>query len=88
VTIDERVRAIEKRCGKRIVLRGVRTNKAHFRGRLTERHRHIVLEYRDDKPGDFWHYKIIEELLDLVEKRSGNIILYEGEYQYVEVPVK
>jgi hypothetical protein len=88
VTIDDRIRKLEKLRGKRIVLRGVRTSNKHFRGRLVERHGYIVLEYRDDQPGYFWHYEIIEELLGLVEKRSGNIILYEGDYQYMEVPVR
>ena len=86
--MDDRISKLEELCGKRIVLRGVRTSNKHFRGRLVERNGYIVLEYRDDQPGYFWHYKIIEELLDLVEKRSGNIILYEDDYQYVEVPLQ
>ncbi len=86
--IDERIRKLERLRGKRIVLRGVRTNNAQFRGRLVERNGYIVIEYRDDKPGYFWHYEIIEELLDLVEKGSRNIILYEGDYQYMDVPLK
>ncbi len=86
--IDERIRKLERLRGKRIVLRGVRTNNAQFRGRLVERNGYIVIEYRDDKPGYFWHYEIIEELLDLVEKGSCNIILYEGDYQYMDVPLK
>ena len=86
--IDERIRKLEQLRRKRIVLRGVRTNDPHFRGRLLERKSYIVLEYRDDKPGYFWQYEIIEELLDLVEKESSNIILYEGDYQYVDVPLK
>jgi len=86
--IDQRIRKLERLRGKRIVLRGVRTNNAQFRGRLVERNGYIVIEYRDDKPGYFWHYEIIEELLDLVEKGSRNIILYEGDYQYMDVPLK
>lgn len=88
MNIDERVRRLERLRGKRIVLRGMRTTNAHFRGRLIERNGYIVLQYRDDRPGYFWHYEIIEELLDLVEKQSGSITLYDGDYQYMEVPVK
>jgi len=86
--LRQRVRAVERAAGRRIVLRNVRTSDPSFRGRIVRRPGYIVLEYRDDQPGYFWHVAIIEELLRLVELGAGSLTLYEGDRQYVEVPLE
>ncbi|MFQ6132585.1 MAG: hypothetical protein ACE5R4_11155 [Armatimonadota bacterium] len=86
--LGERVRAVERATGKRIVLRNVRTCDPSFRGRIAHRPGYVVLEYRDDQPGYFWHVPIVEELLRLVELGAGSVTLYEGDRQYVEVPLR
>jgi hypothetical protein len=85
MNVEERIRRIEKERGKKVILRGVRVPDARFRGRIVERPRCIVLEYRDDEPGYFWHYEIIEELLDAVERGIKNVTLFEGDYQFMEL---
>jgi hypothetical protein len=82
--IDERLASLERRLGKRLLLRGVRTPDAAFRGRVAERAHCLVIEYRDDLPGFFWHYEIIEELLDRVERGERSFTVFEGGVSYAE----
>jgi len=84
--LEQRIKAIEAHLGKRIILCGVRVPGSGFRGRITERRRHVVLEYRDTTPGFFWHYEIIEELLTYVEQGRGSATIFEGNIQYVIGP--
>lgn len=86
--LRERVLTAERATGKRIVLRNVRTADPSFRGRIVRRPGYVVLEYRDDQPGYFWHVPIVEELLRLVELGAGSVTLYEGDRQYVELPLE
>ncbi|MFQ6097129.1 MAG: hypothetical protein ACE5O2_05320 [Armatimonadota bacterium] len=86
MTIEERIRQIEEDRGKKLILRGIRTPNPRFRGRIIERPRYIVVEYRDDEPGYFWHYDIIQDLLDAIERRVTNVTLFEGGFQFVELP--
>lgn len=79
MTLDERLRAAERRLGKRIVLRGVRDPDPQWRGRLTERPSHFLLEYRDATVGFFWHHDIIRELLDLLEQGATAAVLRDEE---------
>ena len=79
MTLDERLRAAERRLGKRIVLRGVREPDPQWRGRLTERRSHFLLEYRDATVGFFWHHDIIRELLDLLEQGETAAVLRDEE---------
>jgi hypothetical protein len=78
VGLDERVAALERRLGKRVILRAVRTLDAAFRGRVVDRSHSVLVEYRDDAPGYFWQYEIVEELLDRLERGEGNVTLFEG----------
>ena len=77
--LDERRREVERRLGKRIVLRGVRDPDPLWRGRLTERPSHFLLEYRDATVGFFWHHDIIRELLDLLEQGQTDVTLRDEE---------
>lgn len=75
MNLDDRLKQLEWRLGKRIVLRGVRDPDPLWRGRLTERPSHILLEYRDATGGFFWHHDIIRELLDLLEQGQTDVTL-------------
>ena len=75
MTLDERIRRVEQRVGKPIILRGVRDPDSLWRGRLTGRPSHVLLEYRDDVVGFFWHHDIIRELLDLLEQGQTDVTL-------------
>jgi hypothetical protein len=85
--IDERIRRIEARTGKRVLLRAVRARNPAFRGRVSEKGARFVLEYRDETAGYFWDHDIIRELLACIEKGIGKTVtLYDGDVQYVEIP--
>lgn len=67
-----------------MIVRGARPRNPLFRGRIVERVRCIIVEYRDDTAGYFWHYRIIEELLEYVRQGRRNVVLYEGDIQYAD----
>ena len=79
MNVDERLKRLARRLGKRIVLRGVRDPDPLWRGRITERPSHFLLEYRDDVVGFFWHHDIIRELLDLLEQGQTDVTLRDEE---------
>ena len=83
----DRIIQLERKTGKRLVLRAVHDPNPQFRGRLTQRPLYYLLEYRDEEPGYFWHHGIIAELLDCLEQGRLNITLFEGDLQYQEVPL-
>lgn len=74
-----RVEAAVRRWGRPIILRAARWPDASLRGRLSQRAGALVLEYRDDGAGYFWHLDIIGELLHYVEQGIFEITLREGE---------
>lgn len=83
--INRRVADLERITGKPIIIRGTRLRNPLFRGRIVERSGCIIVEYRDDVAGYFWHYEIIEELLSRLEEGRRNVVLYEGDIQYTDV---
>ena len=87
MALEDRIREVEARTGKPIVVRGVRSDEPDFRGRLIARKGYYVVEYRDNVPGYFWHVPIIEELLRLIEQGQGSITLLEGNRQFMDVPL-
>jgi hypothetical protein len=84
--IRKRIAQLERLLGKRVVIRGARLRNPLFRGRIIQRPGRIIIEYRDDTAGYFWHYRIIEELLDHLEQGRLNVVLYEGDIQYADIP--
>ncbi len=84
--IARRVAEAEDAIGRRIVLRGTRHRNRKFRGRIAVRPTCVLVEYRDDTAGYFWHYQIIEELLDHLLQGRLNVVVYEGDIQYVYAP--
>jgi hypothetical protein len=83
MTLDERVKQVEAHVGKRLIIRSVRTPEEGFRGRVQVGVRSVLIEYREDTPGYFWGYELLEELLDHVEQGRPSAIIYEGGIQYV-----
>ena len=63
-----RLDAASRRLGRPILLRACRWPDPGLRGRVTRRAGAIVLEYRDDGAGYFWHLDLIAELLSYVEQ--------------------
>jgi hypothetical protein len=86
--IEARIATLERKLGKQVMLRGVRTLDSAFRGRVLDRAHCLVIEYRDDAPGYFWQYEIVEELLDRVERGERTITLFEGGVEYVEAAAR
>jgi hypothetical protein len=85
-SLRARIEAAEVNLSRRIVLRGARWPDCALRGRVTHRTGLIVLEYRDDIAGYFWHYDIIGELLDHVEKGHFEVTLLDQQQQSIENP--
>ena len=56
-------RRAEQAAGQPIRIRGVRTDRPGFRGRLSPHPGYLLLEYQVAQAGYFWHLPIIEELL-------------------------
>lgn len=77
--IMARVKAAAGRWGRAIILRAARWPDANLRGRISQRAGALVLEYRDDGAGYFWHLDIISELLDYVDQGYFEIELREAE---------
>jgi hypothetical protein len=77
--LSRRVQEVEARCGVRIVLRAVHVPEQSFRGRLERRGGRVIIEYRDDTPGFFWHQDIIGELLDRLERGEDNVTLCDDD---------
>ena len=75
--LEELVRQVEAAIGQPLVLRAVRTPERELRGRLVARADYLLLEYRDDTAGYFWHHDVIRELLTLVREGYRNIELYD-----------
>ncbi len=74
-----RVQALEKRLGRPIILRAARWPDAGLRGRVSRRHGALLVEYRDDVAGFFWHLDIIDELLTCIENGQLEVTLRDAE---------
>ncbi len=73
--LKKRLKEVEAKVGKPIALRAVRLPEENVRGRITDKGRYVLIEYRDDVPGFFWDVDIIRELLKAAEEgRLGAII--------------
>ena len=83
MNLHERVKQLEERLGKRLIVRSVRTPEEGFRGRVEVGPSTVLIEYQEDVPGYFWGYELLEELLDYVEEGRPSAVIYEGGVQYV-----
>ena len=86
--IAARVARLEKLLGLRILVRGVRFSDPSFRGRLRRVPGAVVVEWRDDTAGYFWHYDILEQLLGHLERGCVSLTLRDGEAPSVDVPAR
>ena len=82
--IAGRIRALEERWGRPVMLRGVQHRNPLFRGRILRRPSGIIIEYHDSPAGYFWHYQTIEELLAHLEQGHIGAVFYEGDIQYTD----
>ena len=74
--LARRLEELERRLGRRVILRACRWPDPDLRGRIHSLPGAIVLEYRDDVAGFFWHYDIIAELI--THAQAGVV---EGEFR-------
>ncbi|MBC7286666.1 MAG: hypothetical protein H5T86_01200 [Armatimonadetes bacterium] len=77
-SIRKRIAAIERRTGRRIFVRGAKWPDSRLKGRVSERAGAVIVEYRDETAGYFWHIDIIDELLDHVEQGQYEIELVDN----------
>lgn len=62
--LEAKRRALSQLLGRPVVVRGIRSPEAGFRGRLTVEAGRVLIEHQVSQAGYFWHIPIIEELLD------------------------
>lgn len=77
--ILRRLQRLERSTGRRVVLRGVHPVDATFRGKIACSPGLIIIEYRDDTAGYYWHYEIVEKLLSCAEAGCLDLVVREGE---------
>lgn len=77
--LSGRVKRLEARYGARIILRAVHVPDPGFRGSVRRRGGRIVVEYRDDTPGFFWHHDILRELLERLERGEDDVTLRDDD---------
>ena len=84
--LESQVCEVEQATGERIVLRGVKTPDSSVRGRISSRPGYLLLEYRDETAGYFWHHDIIRELLELVRQGQHDFVLYDWDALFARLP--
>ena len=84
--LEPEVREVEQATGEQIVLRGIKTPDASVRGRISSRPGYLLLEYRDETAGYFWHHDIIRELLALVRQGQRDFVLYNWDALFARLP--
>ena len=84
--IQRRLAEAERRAGRRIIVRGAKWPDPSLRGRVSQRAGAIIIEYRDDVAGYFWHIDIINELLDHVEEGRFEISLFDRPRRTIAEP--
>ncbi len=84
--LRRRIRLAEERVGRRIIVRGAKWPDPTLRGRVSQRAGAIVIEYRDDVAGYFWHFDIINELLDHVVQGRFEISLTDRPRRSIAEP--
>lgn len=87
MVIDRLREQVERQIGKPVTLRGIQSPELEFRGRITDRPGYILLEYRDEPAGYFWHYDTIRRLLTLAAEGQRNVTLYEGDIVFPDISV-
>ena len=73
--LDRKRQAVEAALGRAIIIRGVRTPQARWKGRVYVSHGRIILEYQISEFGFFWHAPVIEQLLEAIASGETDVIL-------------
>lgn len=68
---------VERAAGLPVIIREIKTQDAHFRGRLRRVKDRLMLKYQVAQPGYFWEVQTIEELLLLALAGKTEAILRE-----------
>lgn len=63
---------------RRIVLRAVKAPEPGFLGRITDRGRYLLVEYRDETSGYFWDLDVLRKVLRRACAGECEVTLYEG----------
>ena len=84
--LESQVREVEEAIGKPIVLRGIKTPDPSVRGRISSRPGYLLLEYRDETAGYFWHHDIIRELLERLRQGERDVVLYDWDALFARLP--
>jgi len=82
--LARRVKELAARLGRRIILRPRRWPDRRLRGRLQRLPGALVIEYRDDVAGYFWHYDIVSELLDYAEQGILEVEVRDADRRQLE----
>jgi len=84
--VEVKRRAVSQLLGRPVVVRGIRSPDAGFRGRLTVELGRILIEHQVAQAGYFWHIPIIEELLDRAAAGETTLELREQTARDEEEP--
>ena len=71
-------RRAEQAAGQPIRIRGVRTDRPGFRGRLSPHPGYLLLEYQVAQAGYFWHLPTIEALLARAAEGCRQAVIEEA----------
>jgi hypothetical protein len=74
-----RLAAVAETTGRPVLVLSRHWPDPRLRGRVTQRAGALVLEYRDEGAGYFWHLDLIAELLSYVEQGHLQISLHDPE---------
>ena len=61
--LEQKRKAVQEKLGLPVVVRGLRTPDASWKGRLYRRRGRIIIEYQVSQVGFFWHAPIVDQLL-------------------------
>ncbi|MFO7946670.1 MAG: hypothetical protein R6V19_07640 [Armatimonadota bacterium] len=73
---------LEAQIGMPIVVRGIHAPDPALRGRIVHKIDRIVLEYRDDNAGYFWHIDILREMFEMLGDGVFEAVLRDDDMHY------
>lgn len=79
--LDARIRQVERRLGRPLVIRAVRWDEPGLRARVRVGASAVIIEYVEELPGYFWGYELLEALLAHVECGGGSATFCEGDLE-------
>lgn len=82
--LDARIRQVEERLGRPLVIRTVRVEDPGFRAQVRVLGSAVIIEYVEELPGYFWGYELLEQLLDHLEAGGGSATFREGDLGHAD----